>query len=144
MTELDFWKRLKDYLAIDDADCVRAMGEKVLEMLSARLTREEGEDLKAQLPAGLKTIWARHEDEMTKIGRDQFVSAIRKEFDLESDAEAERVVRGVFGVLQEGITRGEADDVEAQLPKDLKALWRSAALVKERETHKNRLEKILY
>ena len=126
MTEIEFWKRLQDCLAIEDMDRVRAIGEKVLEMLSARLTFEEAEDLKAQLPAGLKTIWERHEHEMHKWNREQFVSKVR-----ENDPEAERVIRGVFGVLQEGISPGEAEDVEAQLPGDMKPLWESAGVVRE-------------
>lgn len=134
MTEIEFWKRLQEYLAIEDMDRVRALGEKVLEMLSARLTFEEAEDLKAQLPAGLKTIWERHEREMHKWNRAQFVSKVREECFLENDLEAERVIRGVFGVLQEGISPGEAEDVEAQLPGDMKPLWESAGVVREAAT----------
>lgn len=131
MTELEFWKRLQDFLAIEDINRVKALGSKVLEMLSARLTFEEAEDVKAQLSAGLKVIWERHEREMQKWNREQFVTKVREECFLENDADAERVVRGVFGVLQEGISPGEADDVEAQLPKDMKPLWQSAGVVRE-------------
>ncbi|NQT82472.1 DUF2267 domain-containing protein [bacterium] len=133
MTELEFWKRLQDFLAIEDMNRVKALGAKVLEMLSARLAFQEAEDLKAQLPAGLKTIWERHEREMHKWNREQFVAKIREECLLENTAEAERVVRGVFGVLQEGISPGEAEDVEAQLPKDMKPLWESAGVAREKQ-----------
>jgi len=39
---------------------------------------------------------------------------------------AERLAKAVFEVLKKQITRGETDDVAAQLPKDLKAMWVSA------------------
>jgi len=126
MTEMEFWKRLQDYLGIDNEERVHALGEIVLEALSARLTFDEAEDLKAQLPAGLKPIWERHEHEMHKWNREQFVSKIREESFLESDAETEHVIQSVFCVLQEGISAGEAEDVTAQLPGDMKPLWESA------------------
>ena len=143
MTEFEFWKRLQDYLAIEDMARVQALGEKVLEMLSARLTFQEAEDLKAQLPAGLKVIWERREQEMQKWNRDEFVSIVRDECALESEYEAERVVRGVFGVLQDSISPGEAKDVEAQLPKGLKTLWESAGFVKE-SAARSEVRKIVY
>jgi uncharacterized protein (DUF2267 family) len=39
---------------------------------------------------------------------------------------AEKAARGVFKVLKEQITKGEAEDVAAQLPKDLKEMWISS------------------
>ncbi len=36
------------------------------------------------------------------------------------------VAKTVFKVLKEQITNGEADDIAAQLPKDLKEMWLSA------------------
>ncbi len=39
---------------------------------------------------------------------------------------AEIVAKAVFKVLKEQITKGEADDVAAQLPKALKKMWLSA------------------
>jgi uncharacterized protein (DUF2267 family) len=141
MTDQEFWKKLRDYLEIEDMGRVKALGEKVLEMLSARLTYQEAEDLKAQLPAGLKTIWERREREMYKLNREEFVSRIRDECGLGSDAEAEDTIRAVFAVLQEGISPGEARDVEAQLPKDMKTLWESAAYEMEARAE---TRKILY
>ena len=143
MTELEFWKRLQDFLAIEDMNRVKALGSKVLEMLSARVTFQEAEDLKAQLPAGLKVIWERHEREMQKWNREQFVTKVREECFLDSNPEAERVIRGVFGVLQEGISPGEADDVQAQLPKDMKPLWESAGVVRETQAEEE-VRRIIY
>jgi len=126
MTDYEFWKQLQEVLGLDDPDRVRQLGEKVLETLSARLTYDEAEDLKAQLPHGLKQVWERREHEMEKLDRDEFVEKIRSECDLADTDQAEDVVRSVFGVLQEGISPGEAQDVEAQLPADLKPIWEFA------------------
>lgn len=141
MTDQEFWKRLTDYLGIDDAKRVRLIGEAVLAKLGCRLTYEEAENLKAQLPHGLKEIWNRCEAR-PKWDRNELLASIKEECGLESTFEAERVVRCVFSVLQESISPGEADDVDAQLPKSVKELWQSARLVRE-ERGKN-LKKIVY
>ena len=141
MTDQQFWKRLQETLAIDDTDRVRHIGTKVLEALGCRLTFDEAENLKAQLPSGLKKIWNRCESR-PKWNRAELLSMIRDECNLESDHEAERTVRSVFGVLQEGISSGEAHDVEAQLPKDVKSLWESARLIRTERTANTK--KIVY
>jgi len=138
MTDYEFWKRLQDVLGVEDEEKVHKFGERVLETLSARLTYEEAEDLKAQLPHGLKEIWERHEHEMHKLDREQFAEKIRTECDLADTEQAEDVIRAVFGVLQEGISPGEARDVEAQLPGDLKPLWEFATSSIRVESRKER------
>ena len=142
MTDLEFWKRLKDYLAIEDTERVRLIGENVLEMLGCRLTYEEAEDLKAQLPAGLKEIWNRC-PARPKWHREELLSAIREQCGFESAFDAEHAIRAVFATLQEGISPGEAGDVEAQLPKDVKHMWASAQQGMAAQRGSN-LKKIVY
>jgi len=142
MTDQEFWKRLKEHLAIDDADRVHFIGEKVLEMLGCRLTYEEAEDLKAQLPSGLKQIWNRCEAR-PKWDREELLSTIRTQCGFDSTLEAENAVRAVFATLQEGITPGEADDVEAQLPKGVKELWESARQISAGQRGKD-IKKVVY
>ena len=142
MTDQEFWKRLREHLAIDDAERVQFIGEKVLEMLGCRLTFEEAEDMKAQLPTGLKTIWNRCE-QRPKWDRNELLNTIREQCGLENSNEAERAVKAVFAVLQEGITPGEANDVESQLPKSAKDLWTSAREMKAPESKRN-LKKMVY
>jgi len=141
VTDQEFWKRLKETLAIEDDGRVQQIGTKVLEALGCRLTFEEAENLKAQLPSGLKQIWNRCESR-PKWNRAELLSMICDECDMETEEEAEHAVRSVFGILQEGISAGEADDVEAQLPKDMKSLWESARLIRSERTANTR--KVVY
>jgi uncharacterized protein (DUF2267 family) len=107
----------------------------VLQELRDRLTAKEAADVASQLPAALRTAW--QEDEhpgrsVRRIHRDEFVGRVRKRAVLPDDSEAERAVRAVFAVLQAALgsphgTEGEAWDIFAQLPKDLKTLWLDAS-----------------
>ena len=142
MTDQEFWKRLSDYLAIEDKDRVHFIGEKVLEMLGCRLTYEEAEDMKAQLPSGLKQIWNRC-PARPKWHREELLAAIREQCGFENNIDAEHAIRAVFATLQEGVTPGEADDVEAQLPKGVKEMWASARQTMAAQKGSN-LKKIVY
>ena len=131
MTEQEFWKKLAKYLESEDENYVRCVGERVLEMLSARLTYDEAEDLKSQLPMGLKMIWERREKEMNKWDSNEIISHVQQECKLTDRFEAENAVLSVFAALQEGISAGEASDVESQLPKHVKFLWEAAKQKRE-------------
>ena len=96
-------------------------------LLSARLTENESRDLKAQLPSGIKEMWKEVEEKgVIKFHKDELLVRIMNEGQLDSMVMAEIVAKGVFKVLKEQITKGEADDVAAQLPKALKKMWLSA------------------
>jgi uncharacterized protein (DUF2267 family) len=106
----------------------------VLQELRNRLTPKEVRDVAAQLPAGLKRFWLEHDHADRRVARThrtEFLGRIRRWAALVDDAEAERAVRAVFGVLQTllGSTtglEGESWDIFSQLPKDLKTLWIAA------------------
>lgn len=112
-----------------------ALSVVVLRELRDRLTPNEAADVASQLPSGLRTAW--QEDErpdrnVRRIHRNEFVGRVRQRAVLPDDTEAERAVRVVFAVLQKALgspngTEGEAWDVFAQLPKDLKSLWLEAS-----------------
>lgn len=100
----------------------------VLRALRDRLTPEEGRQAVAQLPRELKELW-RVDDtpaEPVKMHRREFVDRVRLEAGLASRRRAEILVDAVFGALKEQISPGEADDIEAQLPADLKGVWARA------------------
>lgn len=97
----------------------------VLRALRDRLTPDEGRQAVAQLPQELKALW-RPDDapaRPVKMHRRQFVDRVRREAGLPSRRRAEVVVDAVFGALKEQLSPGEADDIEAQLPTDLKGVW---------------------
>jgi uncharacterized protein (DUF2267 family) len=103
----------------------------VFQELRDRLTPEEAEDVTAQLPTPLKRLWrvgAHPGREVRRTHKPEFVAGVRAQAALADDAEAERAVLAVFGVLQRLLgsgtgKEGEAGDVLSQLPRDLKVLW---------------------
>jgi uncharacterized protein (DUF2267 family) len=60
------------------------------------------------------------------MNREQFCARVRAEAGLASRPAAREPARAVFAVLQAQISPGEADDVLAQLPADLKEVWAEA------------------
>jgi uncharacterized protein (DUF2267 family) len=107
----------------------------VLQELRNRLTPEEVRHVSAQLPPELRRFWQEHDRPDRAVARTQraeFLGRVRRWAALVDEAEAERAVRAVFGVLQQLLgsptgVEGEAWDIMSQLPKDLKKVWLAAA-----------------
>jgi uncharacterized protein (DUF2267 family) len=98
----------------------------VLRALRDRLTPEEADQAVAQLPQELKDLWtggASSARRPTKVRRKEFLERVRRDGGLKSIGQAEIVTDAVFAGLKEQLSAGEADDIIAQLPRDLKALW---------------------
>jgi uncharacterized protein (DUF2267 family) len=110
----------------DETDAVRS-ATSVLTHLEHRLTSDEAKDLNAQLPVKLREMLEesrRAEGGQTvhKLHKDDFVACVAS--DLERAPEdAESIIRSVFATIRTHISEGEADDVAAQLPRDLQPLW---------------------
>jgi uncharacterized protein (DUF2267 family) len=110
--------------------------------LHDRLTPEEADDVAAQLPGGLRRLWRAEDRPHRGVERTHaadFVARVRYDAVLPDDEQAERAVLVVFRELQRLLgsptaREGEARDVLAQLPKDLKTLWLAAAEIRARPT----------
>lgn len=133
MDDTTFFAEISRRLRCDDTRA-ESVTFAVFQELLARLTPQEAFDVAAQLPPPLKRLW-RAEDRphvpFERIHAEEFVGRVRSRLSIFDDREAERAVLAVFGTLQHALgstdgTEGEAGDILAQLPKDLKALWRSA------------------
>jgi uncharacterized protein (DUF2267 family) len=114
-------------LGIEESRRVTAV---VLRALRDRLTREEAEQVAAQLPAPLKEVWNlgdRPGRRPLKIRRDEFLQRIKHEAGVFSGEAARRLTEAVFAALKTQLSPGEAEDVMAQLPRDLKTLWAQAS-----------------
>ena len=101
----------------------------VLRALRDRLTTDEADQVLAQLPEELKEVWAEGEEaerEPIKMKREEFYERVVRDAGLPSTREARWMTLAVFAALKEQISPGEARDVMAQLPKDLKELWDEA------------------
>jgi uncharacterized protein (DUF2267 family) len=111
---------------IDSLEDSRAATAAVLRALRDRLTPDEARDAAAQLPRELKRLWAerpRSSHRPIKLHRREFLERVRVDAGLTSVAQAERVTDAVFAGLKEQLSEGEADDILAQLPRDLKTQW---------------------
>ena len=101
----------------------------VFRTLRDRLTSDEAEQAAAQLPGELKRLWKtgeRPRRRPVKMDREAFYDRIKTEAGLASIKEARAVTRAVFAALEDQLSPGETDDILAQLPKDLKAVWTGA------------------
>ena len=110
------------------ADARRATAA-VLHALRDRLTAEEADQAVAQLPTELKALWAsepRPDGRPLKLHRREFLERVRRDAALDSVLQAERATDAVFAALKDQISEGEADDIMAQLPRDLKRQWARA------------------
>ncbi len=112
-----------------------------LHVLRDLLTTEESLQLLAQLPMAIKSVyvagWSLKQKRDKIRTLDDFVDRIktldRSAFthDFENSEKAIKAVAMVFNVLTEHTSKGEIDDVKAQLPKALKDLARSHVFIEE-------------
>jgi uncharacterized protein (DUF2267 family) len=111
---------------IETLEDARRATSAVLHALRDRLTVDEAAHAAAQLPRELKRLWGgthRAALRPVKLRRRQFLERVRHDGGLTSLAQAERVTDAVFAGLKEQLSPGEADDIVAQLPRDLKSQW---------------------
>jgi uncharacterized protein (DUF2267 family) len=85
----------------------------VLQALCDRLTGKEANDLLAQLPAMLKELVVVSPSALP-LSADEFVERVATELGVSRDDAVKRI-RAVFAVLRGAVTRGEFEDVLAQL-----------------------------
>jgi len=120
------------YRAVMDAsedrrrEAVKRATSAVFHALRDRLTPEEADQVAAQLPRELKLIWWAGEEpgrRPVKMRRDAFYRRVANEAGLASVRDARWMTLAVFAALKQQLTPGEAEDVLAQLPKDLKEVW---------------------
>lgn len=98
----------------------------VFHALRDRLTPQEASHAAAQLPRELKALWGSGHpalDRPLRLHRRQFLERVRLEAGLASAIQAEQATDAVFAALKDQLSEGEADDIVAQLPRDLKWQW---------------------
>jgi uncharacterized protein (DUF2267 family) len=121
-----FYRRIREQLGPGEDEATERGTAAVFHALRDRLTPREADQVAAQLPALLKDVWTageRVEREPTKLHRSEFLERIRQDAGLMTARQAEWLTVAVFSALKTQLSEGEAEDVVAQLPKDLKELW---------------------
>lgn len=114
---------------IDSLEDARQATAAVLRALRDRLTSAEAAQAAAQLPQELKRLWASGRPALrqpVKLHRREFLERVRVDAGLRSLSQAEMVTDAVFAALKEQLSPGEAGDIMAQRPRDLKAQWARA------------------
>ena len=129
MTTLDFYRTVIEETGQRDREAVKRGTAAVLHALRDRLTAEEARQAAAQLPRELKRIWAEGDApdrQPVKMHRKAFYERVQREAVIASLREARFFTIAVFRALKAQLSPGEADDVMAQLPRDLKEVWEEA------------------
>ena len=129
MTAQAFYRTVTRTAHLENRNVVRRATAAVLHSLRDRLTTDEADQVFAQLPEELKEVWAQGEAaerEPLKMTREAFYERVLRDAGLPSKREARWMTLAVFAALKEQISPGEARDVMAQLPKDLKEIWDEA------------------
>ena len=107
-------------LVAEDAGVGREDAERatqaVLATLAERLARGEADDLAAQLPAEV-AAWLHTTTPAEGFDADEFLDRVAKRAGVDL-ATAERYARAVFNALARAVSRGEFDDMVAQLSRD--------------------------
>lgn len=133
MTKKELLSRIMQIPGVKSEDEAATVITAVFQTLRDRLTPEEADDVWAQLPSAWKEMWdtgswwekvSSRMKGMNKLNRDEFVARVQTL--IQSEIPADQTVRVVFHALKEQISPGEASDVSAQLPEDLRMFWKAA------------------
>lgn len=111
---------------LDSLAKARQVTAAVLRALRDRLTADEAEQAAAQLPHELKALWhggPPAPPRPIKMHRHEFYERVKRDAGLPSLRKAEIATDAVFAALKDQISEGECDDIQAQLPRDLKHVW---------------------
>lgn len=126
MSTQAFYRRVRERTGQLGWEDTREATAVVLRALRDRLTPEEAEQAAAQLPGPLRAAWEAGETadrRPIRMDREEFYERVMTEAGLVSTREAEWLTLAVFAALKEQLSPGEAEDILAQLPRDLKEVW---------------------
>lgn len=129
MTAAMFYKTVMQASGEKDRELAKRATAAVFHALRDRLTPDEADQAQAQLPLELKEVWGEGEPvdrKPLKLSREEFYVRVKAEAKLGATRDARWMTLAVFAALKDQLSPGEAGDVFAQLPKDLKELWAEA------------------
>lgn len=135
MTKKQLVERVMQIPGVDSEERAEGVISIVFQALRDRITREEADDVRAQLPTSWKALWDggvggwwQHLTSgmlsMNKLRLQEFIDQVQAK--LPENVAAEATLRVLFHALKEQISTGEANDVAAQLPEDFKLFWKAA------------------
>lgn len=128
----EFLHTVQDYAGIQDEDEVERVTQAVLSTLRSRISNDEAEHVKAQLPNDVVPLWEGGLMDRVKNAFSQpdfnyggFVRIVADDLGY-SPGEVEQLSQAVFHTLKEHISDGQAQHVADQLPQDLQRAWQTA------------------
>ncbi len=132
-----FIKNVMEQLNIEDKALAERGTHIVLNILSYRLTEEESENVKDQLPEELKRLWCRDVwiSSLFRLSGKrlkyrhlvELMSIVDNEIKRDNlPLHTESLLKAVFHTLKEQITPGETKDVIAQLPHEIRDFYKAA------------------
>jgi uncharacterized protein (DUF2267 family) len=120
-----FLGQVQSRAKLESLDSALAATRAILVTLGERLSGNEPEDLAAQLPEELAKF-LRQDNRGQRFSSDEFFQRVaeRSGADL---PDAVFQVRVVFKVLSEAVSKGEIDDIRAQLPQDYQRIFEAGS-----------------
>jgi uncharacterized protein (DUF2267 family) len=105
----------------------------VFQTLRDRIVHDTGDNIKSQLPKEIQGFWetglvqhiAHKFGGRTRMDLSGFIGRVGDKLDTDDFAYAERITRAVITTLRQSITPGAQEEVERELPEDLREFWRS-------------------
>lgn len=123
---------LQEILAWDDPERAYHALRAVLHAVRDRLPPQEAVDFGAQLPMLVRGFfydgWHPADKPLKYRDKQPFLERVAKEAPAIGDADLERVVTAVFGVLSSQLPHGERDQVRRALPAGVRELWAQPGL----------------
>lgn len=112
-------KKVQLYSGFSDSESENALVTFV-KMLARRLTPDERMDFASQLPAELQDTVVSIEETDDNMSMEDMLETIADEQNIDED-HAKKQIMAAWQTLRDAISKGEIDDIRAQLPKDMTA-----------------------
>lgn len=117
-----FVNTVQDRGDLPDTDAALRAIEATLKTLTERVTANEAKDLKAQLPEEVKRYCVTNVDIPEKFDLDGFYARVAERENLDAP-QAALHARAVIATIQDGVERGEIEDLKSQLPQEFNTLF---------------------
>lgn len=118
MTYRELIKKVQHYSGFSDSESETAL-RLFVRNLAARLTSDERKDFASQLPLGLKEEALTDKTSNVKTSSD-FIMQFCIEEDID-ESRAKKQVMSAWRAIKDTVSKGEIEDIKAQLPRDLAA-----------------------
>ena len=111
-------KKVQLYSGFSDSESETAL-RLFVRKLAARLTPDERKDLASQLPGDLKMEAMTDESSDVKTAT-EFIQQFCEEENID-ESRAKKQVMSAWHAIKDTVSKGEIEDIKAQLPRDLAA-----------------------